>query len=93
MLIISILFTNSKINTSSFIKRLRSLLLGLSPSLLKNCLIIKNHSFCNRPTRYARIYFTNGSGLLLNLYNWAIYEDLKLKKEEEGKREEGELYI
>jgi hypothetical protein len=26
------------------------------------------------------------------LYNWAICEDLKLKKEEAGEGEEGELY-
>jgi hypothetical protein len=43
--IISILFTNNRIETPSFIKRLKLLLLSLRPSLLKNCLTIKNYSF------------------------------------------------
>ena len=47
---------------------------------------------CDEPTRYARIHFTKRRGLLLNLYNWAICEDLKLRKEEEGKGGKGELY-
>ena len=47
---------------------------------------------CDGPTRYARIHFTSGRGLHLNSYNWAICEDLKLRKEEEGKGGEGELY-
>jgi len=34
-----------------------------------------------------------GRGLQLNSYNWAICKDLKLRKEEEGKGGEGELYI
>jgi len=48
---------------------------------------------CDGPTRYARIYFTGGRGLHLNSYNWAICEDLKLRKEEEGEGGKGELYI
>jgi len=55
----------------------------------------KNSKFninCDGPTRYARIHFTRGKGLHLNSYNWAICEDLKLRKEEEGKGGEGELY-
>ena len=46
---------------------------------------------CDGPTRYARIHFTRGRGLHLNSYNWAICEDLKLRREE-GKGGEGELY-
>jgi hypothetical protein len=43
--IISILLTNKRIKTPSLIKKLKLLLLSLKPSLLKNCLTIKNYSF------------------------------------------------
>ena len=64
-------------------------LAGLSK---KTYLTINLLSDCDEPTRYARIHFTGGRGLHLNSYNWAICEDLKLRREEEGKGGEGELY-